>query len=40
MKELFFYILGAFSGIFLMCCLQVTKKDQDKKETQDKKADI
>lgn len=30
MKELFFYILGSFSGIFLMCCLEIAKRDTGK----------
>ena len=29
MKELFFYLLGGFSGIFLMCCLNLAKKSDD-----------
>ena len=26
-KELLFYLLGSFSGVFLMCCLSLSKKD-------------
>ena len=37
MKELFVYILGCFSGIFLMCCLQVIEKDTKEIKKEDKR---
>ncbi len=29
MKELMFYLFGVFSGMFLMCCLNLAKKTDE-----------
>ena len=30
MKYLFIFILGNFTGVFIMCCLNICKKEIDK----------
>ena len=32
MKELMFYLLGSFSGVFLMCALTLNKKNDDEEK--------
>lgn len=37
MKELIFYLLGSFSGVFLMCALTLSKKENEYNHKKNKK---